>query len=89
MSRDLTSCWKSSGDFVVSSCKFKGDRGVLTLEEDFVGDNDLARSAGMISITLHHRRATTVFEHQPRSCRRKHTGSSSFPFLTTLQYVFF
>lgn len=38
------------------------------LEDDFVGDSDLARSGGMISITLH-RRAATVIEHQlrPRS----------------------
>ena len=56
MSRDMTCCWKSSRDFVESSCNFKGDRGVLTLGDDFVGDNDLARSVGVFSITLHHRR---------------------------------
>lgn len=68
MSRDMAGCWKSSGDFVLSSCRFKGDRiecGVPALEDDFVGDSDLARSGGSISITLHHR-AATVVEHQTR-----------------------
>lgn len=53
----------------MSSCLFKGDRiewGVPALEDDFVGDSDLARSGVIISITLH-RRVATVVEPQPRS----------------------